>query len=306
MKLSLSKSLLGLAALTAVVFYSCKKDDVFGDINENTKRPVVEFTDGAAGRNVNMEYSDQIVEIDLAELRFMTRSYITSNATVKLVDMPGVVYDYNDANGTSLQALSPANYALVPGNEVTLTPDQRKLMLRVKLRPSQIAQGSWAIGLAISSINGAEISGIKPTIVVRVAVKNKYDGVYRLKGHFTYSPTPSYTGSFDEEVEMITTGPSSVAMYWPFADGFYQPFSDGGSPAGFTNVGPEVVLGSSDQVTAVNNYTGGAALPFNVFPGSNSRYDESGSTPVIYVKYYFGASTSDRIFADTLIYIGPR
>jgi len=71
-------------------------------------------------------------------------------------------------------------------------------------------------------------------------------------------------------------------------------------------VGREVVCGSSDQVTAVNNDTGGAALPFNVFPGSTSRYDESGSTPVIYVKYYFGASTSDRIFADTLIYIGPR
>lgn len=308
MKISFSKTLLGIASLTALLFQSCKKDEVFGDIDENTKRPVVEFTDGRTGGNVNMEYSDQIVEFDLTELRFMTRSYITSNATVKLIDMPGAVYDYNDVNGTSLQAVSPANYALVPGNEITLTPDQRKLMLRVKLRPSQIASGSWAIGLAIASINGAEISGIKPAVVVRVAVKNKYDGIYHLRGHFTRTDNPAYNGPFETEVHMITTGPSSVVMYWPLADDYGQPFSNAGSLSYFINVAPEVFFNANDQVTSLTNYTGDPATgPFMTpFPGADSRYDESGADPTIYLKYYYNPDPTNRILADTLTYIGPR
>jgi hypothetical protein len=140
-----------------------------------------------------------------------------------------------------------------------------------------------------------------------ISVKNKYDGVYHLKGFYTRTDNPPYNGPYETDVEMVTTGPNSVAMYWPDFGDYYQPFSNNGTLTAFSNVAPEAFFNTNDQVTSINNITGDPVNgPFmTVYPGANSRY-VNGTTPVIYLKYYYNTNPANRIFADTLIYTGPR
>jgi len=292
--------------MMAVAITGCKRDQVFGDIDVNTERQIIEFSDPHGFKSIAVDYQTDLIDLDVTDVRFMIRSYVESNATARVIIDPGIVYDYNDANGT--------NYAVVPtgvfgleNEEFTLGPNERSKPLRIRIRPSDIANGQNAIGLSIAEVVGGEVSRIAGNLVVAISVKNKYDGVYHLKGHFTRTDLPAYNGPFETEVEMITTGPNSVAMYWPEFGDYYQPFSNNGSLTAFSNVAPEIFFNSADQVVSLNNITGDpAAGPFMTpYPGANSRF-EAGPPGVIYLKYYYNTVPTNRIFADTLTYIGAR
>lgn len=296
-----------LLLLGSLVIISCHKKDTFNGMDTNTDRPMVEFPEGKDGLMLAMEFSNGFVELDLADLRFMTRSRVDKNATVKIAPKPELVYDYNDANGTSYEALNTGLYEIKPGLDIQLTPEHRTETLRIRLKPSDIFAGAYAIGLTITMADGAEINQIRKDIVIRLAVTNKYDGVYHLKGRFTRTDNPALNGPFETEVHMITTGANSVAMFWPEADGWAQPFTNNGNLTAFSNVAPEVYFNTTtNAITSLVNITGNPAPLMTVFPGSNSRYDESGVKPVIYLKYYYNPDPTNRIFADTLTYVGPR
>jgi hypothetical protein len=256
--------------------------------------------------SIALDYTNDVLTFDVEDLRFMVRSKVQSDVTVTLRASNDIVVDYNNENGT--------NYSPVPfgvfGFETTdfvLSPTERKKKVRLKLKPSDIANGEWAIGLAINTVSQGEISQIANKLLIVLSVKNKYDGVYHLKGFYTRTDLPPYNGPFETDVEMISTGPNSVAMYWPEGGDFYQPFSNDGSLTAFSNVAPEVLFSASDAVSGINNYTGDpAAGPFiTPYPGANSRFVD-GATPAIYLKYYYNTNPANRIFADTLIYTGPR
>jgi hypothetical protein len=292
--------------LVVVALASCKRDEVFGDTDVNTDRKIVEFSDPHGFKSMAVDYSTDLIEFDVTDVRFMIRSFVENNATVRIIVNPNVVYDYNDANGTNYAAV-PATAFDLENTEFTLTPTERSLPVTIRLRPSDIANGQNAIGFSIAEVEGGEVSRIAGTLVVAIAVKNKYDGVYHLKGHFTRVDLPAYNGPFETEVEMITTGPNSVAMYWPEFGDYYQPFANNGALTAFSNVAPEIFFDANDQVSSLTNITGDPATgPFmTVVPGSNSRYENS-DPPVIYLKYYYNTVPTNRIFADTLTYIGPR
>jgi uncharacterized protein DUF1735 len=295
-------SLAGAASL----FASCHRDYIYGDITPNTDRIIVEFTDTKNPVNVALEYSNNTVTFDVTDLRFMVRSKVESNVNVSIGANNNIVSEYNTANGT--------NYSPVPfskfGFETTdfvLSAAERKKKVRLKIIPSDVAVGQWAIGLEIKSVSQGEVSQIAGKLIMIISVKNKYDGVYHLKGFYTRTDNPPYNGPYETDVEMVTTGPNSVAMYWPNFGDYYQPFSNNGTLTAFSNVAPEAFFNTNDQVTSINNITGDPVNgPFmTVYPGANSRY-VNGTTPVIYLKYYYNTNPANRIFADTLIYTGPR
>jgi hypothetical protein len=302
----ISKSFLLASLSMGILLSSCKRDYVYGDITPNTDRVIVEFFNAKADHSFAIDYSDAPTTVDVAEVEFMVRSVVKSDALVKIRASADIVNAYNTANGTSYGSV-PYNLFSFGATDYTLTPTERKKTVSIRIKPSDIATGEWAIGLSIESTSLGEVSQIANQVVVILSVKNKYDGKYHLKGFYTRTDNPSYNGPFETDVEMITTGPNSVAMYWPDGGDYYQPFSNNGSLTAFSNVAPEVFFSTADQVTAVNNYTGDPTNgPFmTVSPGSNSRF-ASGSTPVIYLKYYYNTNPANRIFADTLIYTGPR
>ncbi len=292
---------------SGLILASCKKDYVYGDIEPNTERMIVEFKDAATAKNVSMDFSSAVINLSVADIRFMARSYVQGNAVVKISADPDYVEQYNTDNGTAYDPLPPAYYAL-DGNEFTLTPSEKQKTVSIKLRPSDIADGNYALALSIAQAAGAEVSPVANKILIVVAVKNKYDGIYHLKGFFTRTDNPAYNRSFETEVEMITTGANSVAMYWPDAGDYAQPFSNNGSLTAFSNVAPEVYFNTADQVASmVNIYGDPTTGPFMTpYPATNSRFDGSGAVPRIFLKYYYNADPNNRIFADTLTYIGAR
>ena len=279
---------------------------VFGDIDVNTERQIVEFSDPHGFKSIAVDFQSDYIDLDITDIRFMIRTYAETNATAKIILNPGVVYDYNDANGTNYNVVPSSVFGL-ENTEFMLTPTERSKTVRIRIRPSDIANGQNAIGLSIAEVEGGEVSRIAGSLVVAIAVKNKYDGQYHLKGHFTRTDLPAYNGPFETEVEMITTGPNSIAMFWPDAGTIISLFQIMVSLTAFSNVAPEVFFNSSDQVISLNNITGDPATgPFMTpFPGANSRF-EDGDPAVIYLKYYYGVTPANRVFADTLTFIGPR
>jgi hypothetical protein len=295
-----------LFIIGALALNSCKQDNVFGNITPNTERPIIEFSDPHGFKSIAVDYGTSYVDLDITDIRFMIRTYVTQNATAKIIIDPGVVYDYNDNNGTSYNVVAATLYSLVD-NEFTLSANERSKPVRLHIKPSDIANGQNAIGISIAEVQGGEVSRIAGSLVIAVSVKNKYDGIYHLKGFYTRTDMAAYNNPFETEVQMITTGPNSVAMFWTDGGDYYQPFSNNGTLTAFSNVAPEVFFNSSDAVSGLNNITGDpTAGPFmTVSAGSNSRF-VPGATPVIYLKYYYNTIPTNRIFADTLTYTGPR
>jgi hypothetical protein len=292
----------------AMIFNSCKQDRVFGDITPNTERPIIEFSEPSGFTSVAVDYGTNFIDLDVAQIRFMIRTYVTANATAKITLTPGVVYDYNDNNGTSYTAVPASLFTLV-NDQFTLTATERSKSIRIHIKPSDIATGQNAIGISIAEVSGGEVSRIAGTLVIAVSVKNKYDGLYHMKGFYkrTDAVGAPYNGPFETDVAMITTGPNSVAMYSDEVGGYTQPFFNAGSVFGFVNVGPEIFFNATDQVVSINNYTGDpSAGPFmTLYPAVTNRY-VPGAAPVIYLKYYYNTDPNNRVFSDTLTYTGPR
>jgi hypothetical protein len=289
-----------------LVVSSCKRDFIYGDITPNTDRIIVEFTDAKEAHSIAMDYTSSAILVDVADLEFMVRSAVKNDETVKIRANSDIVNDYNTENGTSYNSV-PLNLFGFESTDIVLSASERKKKVRIRIKPSDVAIGEWAIGLEIVSTSSGEVSQLANKLVLILSVKNKYDGVYHMKGFYirTDAVGAPYNGPFETDVFMITTGPNSVAMYSDELGGFAQPFFDfgAGQLTAFGNVGPEVTFNASDVASGIANYTG--TPPMTLYPGANSRY-VGGATPVIYLKYYYNPDPANRIFADTLIYTGPR
>jgi Domain of unknown function (DUF1735)/Domain of unknown function (DUF4361) len=169
--------------LAGMIFISsCKEDFIHGDIIPNTDRVIVEFTNAESNNNsVSMEYSSDWVTIDLTELQFNTRSKVNNAVRVKFVTSPTVVADYNSANGTNYVSPPGGSYSF-ESNEITLSPAERNKSIRLRIKPSAITGGSYALGLAIAETSEGEISQTANNIFIILQVKNAYEGNYKASG----------------------------------------------------------------------------------------------------------------------------
>jgi hypothetical protein len=203
--------------------------------------------------------------------------------------------------------VAPANTYTLDNLTVTIPAGKREGYLTIKTKPSDMAMGAYAFGFSIGSVSDPSVvlSENYKNILVVVTVKNKYDGVYTLRGHFLRTDNPAFTGPFTTEVELETSGATSVDMYWELAHAYAQPFANNGSLTYFGNVAPRITFNAADQVVSLFNITGAGGSPtMTLFPGYNSRYDPA--TKTIYLKYYYNTNPANRVFTDTLIYVGPR
>ena len=169
--------------LAGMIFISsCKEDFIHGDILPNTDRVIVEFTNAQGNNNsVSMEYSSDWVTIDLTDLQFNSRSKVNNVIRVKFVTSPTVVADYNSANGTNYISPPGGSYSF-ESNEITLSPEERKKSIRLRIKPSAITGGSYALGLAIAETSEGEISQTANNIFIILQVKNAYEGNYKASG----------------------------------------------------------------------------------------------------------------------------
>jgi hypothetical protein len=196
-----------------------------------------------------------------------------------------------------LTVLPPSAYT-IPSLELDV-PSSGEVSLPITLNKNAMdLSKSYGLGFKISEVNAGVISDLAKSIVINILVKNKYDGRYELRG---FHNRPTFEAPYDEEVHLITTGASSVKMYWPAAGKDAHPIAGGTTYySAFTT---EFIFNGSDALTGVNNtYTPGSPA-FTVGPATDSRYVPASKT--IYAQYYYNANLQ-RMFTDTLVYIGPR
>ena len=276
-----------LLLLIVVGITSCEKDYIFGDITPNTDRPMVEFTDGKSTGLLSLSYGTQQVSTGLTELRFNPRSTISQDATVKFRLNNTLIADYNSANGTNLQPLPSGSYTL-DATELTLTQSERGKQVPIKILPSAVVGGFYALGLTIESTNYGEISPVAHDVLVFVQVMNDYEGWYYASGVRTLYNGPTVasgiasTFTIDTDKYMYTidqtTGETDVA---DLIGGGWM----------FLQVDP-----TTNQVTVMPSTISPTFLLSNNGP---CTYDPTSRTFSLEYKY-FNAAGNLRVISETL------
>lgn len=263
--------------------------------------------------SLNAATTPQILSTNIS---LESASPASSDVTIQLVSSPTLVasagYEGMPAGSFSL----PASVVIKAGTKlatINVTVNNATVLDLTKI---------YGIGISIASVSpsGITIASNMKSLVLAFSIKNKYDGVYRLKGQF-FHPTaaPSYPTFNTELVEMRTTGPNSVKMYCKISGitGFYHPWTatTGGAFTAFASQEPEYTINPTTNVVTVQNSFVGAAtfytmgMGFNN-AGYNSRWDNTSKT--IFANFGYGMTattfvpTASRMFIDTLIRLRDR
>ncbi|HWR33448.1 MAG TPA: DUF1735 domain-containing protein [Chitinophagaceae bacterium] len=319
MKRIFSSSLI-LAALT-VAFSGCLKDKGFDNhsygINDpDTQPPGVGFPRGAAAKyslGVDLSSASQTVN-GLVYVNLESGNPASSDVTVTLVLNDNLRIAYNTANSTNILAMPTALFSVALS--ITIPAGQRNAEVPLILPNTSTLDpnNSYGIGLTIASVTGGyTIAANLKNLFIEIGLKNKYDGRYNLKATHNRSP---YNYNFTTTVEMWTTGPSSVAMFWPDGGDFGQPIGTGPGAVGW--YGPAVspnfqfnpvsnlctlVTGMPANVVTLDMVTLDAVADHNPDGPIVNRYEPGPKK--MYLTFQYNGNNLRR-FYDTLTYIGPR
>jgi hypothetical protein len=196
----------------------------------------------------------------------------------------------------------------------------------------------YGLGLElVSADNGFQVASNMKEVLIRITVKNKYDGLYEVTGSYrdVSAAGVNFTGRYPLEYYLITTGPNSVNVCMEI-NGEITPgylFSNAGAGSFYGAFGLSAYFDpATDAITEVRNYYGDPANPASGvgnpgagsgapnYASSNNRratLDPSGinaydaNTKVVKIKYFMIQSNvvpnGPRAFFDeTWTYIGPR
>jgi hypothetical protein len=251
----------------------------------------------------------------LFEIRrdFANSAQVNTTSTVILAADDAILPEYNRLNETSFVPL-PANLGTVSpaisGGQITLNFAAGVVGIPITIdipnSGSFDFSKHYALGFRVVSVSGTGTlsAAVKDTVVCEILAKNKYDGLYLLKGVHNRVP---YTFPYETNMQMQTRSASSVAFYWPEAGSAGHPI---GIAVGETSwygaaIAPVIVF---DPVTNLISdvYNAGGATPITKFTGAganSNKYDPA--TKTIYVSWNYNNNPL-RAFFDTLTYIGPR
>jgi hypothetical protein len=220
--------------------------------------------------------------------------------TVTLGLDPQALTDYNDEQGTTYQFVSPNLYT-VDSWVVTIPKGQRLGTATVTFKPSIFDPSkTYGFPVKILSTSLGQISSNFGTVIYAIGAKNKYDGVYQLRG---FHNRPGLDAPYNEEVYMITSGANSIYMFWPALGAPAHPLN-----GGVTYYGSFTTNFYFDVAT--NKLTNWDLKPYattvtpSMGPATDSRYDPA--TKKIYAQYYYNANPTQRGFTDTLTYLRSR
>lgn len=175
------KNTVFIHGLLLLLFTSCIKEKHAIDFVDNTKRIITEFTEAKNDLNaLALDYTDQFIETDLAELRIF-RSEFNSDVQVKVALNNAIIDNYNLENQTAYTP-PPAGSFNIVSYDLVISPKTRKTKVRIRIKPSAIVGGSYAIGLSIAQVSQGEISPIYKDVLIEVKVKNDYEGSYQAAG----------------------------------------------------------------------------------------------------------------------------
>jgi hypothetical protein len=308
---------------------SCLKDKGFENneygINDpDTQPPGVGFPFGSRAKNdlgVDVSGSPQTFN-GLVYVNLEAGNPASSDVQVTLTNNTTALLNaYNTANGTSIQALPTALYTIAPSLTIPAGARNNEVPIVISSTLSLNPNIQYAIGLTISAVSGNyKIAENLKNLFVVIGVKNKYDGKYTMKGQFYHPSLQPDFGPHNFSVELHTSGPNSVRLYWPLVGGYNTPLTSGGGPACcFTAQELSLVVNTTTNAVTVVNSAVGAGITYQQVTGFgantyNNRWNDASKTFYAAWGYNLPASgvintppgTSARAWIDTLIRTGPR
>ncbi len=195
---------------------------------------------------------------------------------------------------------------------------------------------TYALGIElVSADNGFQVASNMKEVLIKLSVKNKYDGLYEATGTFVDVSNAAFVSRYPLEYYLITTGPSTVNVC-ALINGEIVPgylFSNAGVGTLYGRFGLQAFFDpTTDAIVEIRNYYGDPSNPANGvgdpsggtgapdYFSSNGRgavLDPSGvnaydaATKTVRIKYFMlqpsVVPTGPRSFFDeTWTYIGPR
>lgn len=303
MKLSLINILLFSALLSGLS--SCLKKDVMNIDPDTGTKNVVEFAN--TGDNVANAASvyprffidlgtitaNQVIPLQV-NVSYSGNETAPQDITVAL-GLDSVALKAYDTTFSADYIVPPASVFKLPSS-VVIKKGTRQTSIQIPITISNDFDfnSSYALPLKIVSASYGIISHNFGTAFYSFGGRNKYDGIYVMKGYVSH-PTAAYTGPFRApKVTFTTIGATSIAME-------AQPFFNNGSLS-FFGVYPVFTVNADNSVT-VSNLPAGGAAPSVSDPTYKNRYDPA--TKTFYISYSYNAS-APRIVYDTCTFLEAR
>ena len=211
---------------------------------------------------------------------------------------------FNTDNGTAKE-VPPATVASFP-TTVTIKKgtSQTTVKATIVLSADFNFNKAYALPIKITAVSSGLISGNYAASVYSFGVRNKYDGVYKMKGYHTRVP---YNYPYSNiTMEMRTLGATSVGFYWPDAGSWGHPIGVGvGSVSWYgSSIAPVVVFDAASNAVT-NVYNQGGSTPISIYTGAGSGQGRQAADKTMYIYFRYNANDA-RGFLDTLTYVGPR
>lgn len=284
-----------------ITVLSCNKDKDFDNykygVNDPGSSPIgVGFPQGQNKVNttsINNVSTSQ--EFSIALVNLLSDEAATQDVHVTLEADPTLITAYNTNNNPDLIPLPTAAYT-ISTLVVTIPKGQRtgtlKLVIPSASTTLDITKG-YALGFKIKSIQEPDVRIAQnfSSILVGIAIKNQFDGVYSLKGYSLRAGDAAKTGNFSgAEIGLITAGVASNTF------SKLQIWADG---TGVSIGEPTLTVDAVTNKVTVTSSGGAANLP-----GYDSRYDPA--TKTYFVGFTWGGGPTQRVAIDTLTYVRPR
>ncbi len=265
----------------------------------------------------------------VTDVKIKLDSTFSSDVTVNISENPGLL-------STGMTPL-PAGSISIPTSVIIPAGSLSVSVPIILTNTSLLTLGTvYGYGLTINSVSTGVVNIDAKHLLVRLKIRNKYEGVYNVTGTFSDIINPSFTNSYPLTYHVVTTGPSTLDVKI-FINGEYIPgylFNTGtGGGAFYGSFGLTITFNpNTDVIADLYNYYGDPTKPATsvgnpalgtgppLFMASNTRratldptgvnaYDAAGS--IIRIKYFMiqpsmPTGTNPRSFFDeTWTYVGP-
>jgi hypothetical protein len=307
-----------LATVTLLAI-SCEKGEEPFPSQTSQAKTIIKLPDAETGpmKTIALDLTPGVVSIKVLEIRRDAASAAELNKThiVKIRHQNALISDPTSGAVVEL----PRNlYTVDPSNPfdgqywtVTFDPGEFVEFIKINLNPSNlITAGRVGLGFLLAETPGAQINDEKSKLGVEISAKNQWDGRYRLTWT-NYHPTlnPGYTGAATD-VEMHTTGPNTVKIFWPLAGVFACPSILSGGLSYFGIQEPQYTISTATNAVTVQNVAPGAVTFYTMATGFNSRYEPG--TKTFFAKWGYSYASPGvfdagcREWTQQMVYLGPR
>jgi hypothetical protein len=270
-----------------------------------------------------LDARDRIDTLKVLEVRrdAVTSAGLQEALTVKIAPNNGAITAYNTDNGTNLVPFT--DYTLISDNGVKMeganyvvpfAAGEFVKFIRISFNTSKLDLSKRnAMAFKVIDGGGATIS-VSQEALIEIAIKNKYDGVYKLTvrsdGWAAYGIADGVSAVYPEDYDLITAGVSSVTGFSTYrGDNLLPAFTSAMAPTGFGATSPIFVFDpANNKLVEVRNTIpdDGRGRKLKLNPAvTTSRFDAD--TKTVYAAFIMSQNgRPDQLFYDTLKYVGPR